>query len=140
MEFVAADFEKEDWFDCLVEAGFDADKPSLFLWEGVTPYLDRAAVEDTLRKIAGCARGSVVAFDYFTTEVLDSQSWHLRLVRALLQRSGEPLKFGIDGTPPSSERVAGWLQSCGLTLREQHMLGRETAGERALGGYAIAIV
>jgi hypothetical protein len=37
--FVAADFEKEDWFNRLVEAGFDADKPTLFLWEGVTPIL-----------------------------------------------------------------------------------------------------
>ncbi|PMR75825.1 class I SAM-dependent methyltransferase [Billgrantia endophytica] len=138
--FVAADFEKEDWFNRLVEAGFDADKPSLFLWEGVTPYLDRAAVEDTLRKIAGCARGSVIAFDYFTTEVLESQSLHLRVVRASLQAGGEPLKFGIDSTPPTSDHLAELLQSCGLTLREQHILGKETAGKRALGGYAIAVV
>lgn len=138
--FVAADFEKEDWFNRLVEAGFDADKPALFVWEGVTQYLDRTAVEDTLRKIAGCALGSVVAFDYFTTEVLESQSLHLRLVRASLQAGGEPLKFGIDSTPPSSRHLAELLQSCGLTLREQHILGKETAGERALGGYAIAVV
>ena len=31
-------------------------------------YLDKEAVEATLRKIASTAKGSVVAFDYFTTE------------------------------------------------------------------------
>lgn len=72
--FVAADFEKEDWLSRLVEAGFDPDRPALFLWEGVTPYLDRAAVEDTLRKVAGTAQGSVIAFDYFTTQVVESQA------------------------------------------------------------------
>jgi hypothetical protein len=68
--FVAADFEKEDWLKRLEEAGFDPRKRSVFLWEGVMLYLDRAAVEDTLRKISGTGNGSVVAFDYFTTEPL----------------------------------------------------------------------
>src|SRR5262249_3553468 len=104
--FVAADFEQEDWFNRLVEAGFDADQPTLFLWEGVTPYLERAAVEDTLRKIAGVAGGSVIAFDYFTTEVLESPSLHLRLVRAMLRAGRKPLKLGSDSAPPSSERLA----------------------------------
>ena len=37
-------------------------------------YLDREAVENTLRKIAGTARGSVIAFDYFSTELLEDRS------------------------------------------------------------------
>ncbi len=68
--FVPANFETEDWLTKLMDAGFDPSKPALFIWEGVTPYLDREAVEATLRKIAATAKGSVVAFDYFTTEVL----------------------------------------------------------------------
>ena len=138
--FVAADFEKEDWFNRLLEAGFEADKPSLFLWEGVTPYLEREAVEDTLRKIASVARGSVIAFDYFTTEILESQSLKLRLIRASLQAGGEPLKFGIDSTPPIRERLTELLLNCGLSLREQHTLGKETEGKRSLGGFATAVV
>jgi methyltransferase (TIGR00027 family) len=137
---VSADFEKEDWLSRLMEAGFDVNKPTLFLWEGVTPYLDRAAVEDTLRKIAGTASGSVVAFDYFTTEVLESRALSLRLVRASLQAGGEPLKFGIDSTPPSSERLVELLRSCGLSLGEHHTLGQEREGKRALGGFATAMV
>lgn len=138
--FVAADFEQKDWLSRLVEAGFDSDKPALFLWEGVTPYLDRAAVEDTLRKIASIAQGSVIAFDYFTTEVLESQSLYLRMVRASLRAGGEPLKFGIERTPPSREQLVALLQSCGLSLNEQRTFGQETGGKRAWGGFATAVV
>jgi methyltransferase (TIGR00027 family) len=137
---VSADFETEDWLSRLVDAGFRGNEPALFLWEGVTPYLDRAAVEETLRKIAGTAKGSIIVFDYVTTEVLESQSLYLRIVRASLRAGGEPLKFGIDSTPPSSERLAELLGSCGLSLVDHHTLGREIEGKRALAGFATAIV
>jgi methyltransferase (TIGR00027 family) len=126
----AADFEREDWLAKLIEVGFDPSQPALFIWEGVTMYLDRAAVEDTLRKIASTAKGSVVAFDYFTTEVLESDALMMRSIRASLSAGGEPLKFGVDRTPPSRERLAELLQACGLTIIEQRTLGQETEGKR----------
>ena len=138
--FVAADFEKEDWFTRLVDAGFDQSKPALFLWEGVVMYLDREAVEDTLRKIGSCASGSVVAFDYFTTEVLSSQALYWRFARMSTRAASEPLKFGIESLPPTRERLAELLQPGGLSLVEQHTLGKETGKERAWGGFALAIV
>ena len=138
--FVAADFEKEDWLSRLVDAGFDPGKPALFLWEGVMMLLNREAVEATLRKIESCASGSVVAFDYLTTEALESQALYWRSARAGLRAAGEPLKFGIESTPPSSERLAALLRSCGLSLGEQRTLGKETERERAWGGFATAIV
>jgi O-methyltransferase involved in polyketide biosynthesis len=138
--FVAADFEKEDWLSRLMDAGFDPDKPALFLSEGVIMYLDREAVEDTLRKIASIAKGSVVVFDYFSTEPLESQALYWRHARAGTRAGGEPLKFGIDSTPPSSKRLAELLRSCGLSLGEQRTLGQETKGKRTWGGFATAIV
>jgi methyltransferase (TIGR00027 family) len=138
--FVAADFEKEDWSSRLEQAGFDPERTALFLWEGVTPYLDRSAVEGTLRKIASAAHGSIIAFDYLTTEVLQSQSLYLRAVRASLQAGGEPLKFGIGSTPTSRESLDQLLHACGLSLVEQRTVGDETGGRRALGGFAIAAV
>ncbi len=138
--FVAADFEKEDWLALLVKAGFDPGKPAFFLWEGVILYLDKSAVEDTFRKIASTAKGSVVAFDYFTTETLTSKELYWRFARASTKSVGEPLKFGIDSTPPSKERLAEFLRACGLTLDEQRTLGQETETKRAWGGFATAIV
>ena len=138
--FVPADFEQEDWLARLIEAGFDPGQPALFIWEGVVPYLDQETVKDTLRKIASTARGGILAFDYFTSQVLESQALSMRSVRASLSASGEPLKFGVDSTPPSRERVAELLQSCGLALIEQRTLGQETEGKRAWGGFAIEAV
>ena len=71
--YVPADFETEDWMEKLVAAGFDPSRPALFLWEAVTMYLDRASVEATLRRIAGTAPGSIVAFDYFSRETIASR-------------------------------------------------------------------
>jgi methyltransferase (TIGR00027 family) len=138
--FVSADFEKEDWLARLVQTGFDPGKPALFIWEGVIHYLDREAVESTLRKLGNTAKGSVVAFDYLTTEPLESKGLYWRYGRAATKAAGEPMKFGIDSTPPSRERVAELLQSCGLSLVEQRTLGEETEGKRAWGGFAIASV
>jgi len=138
--FVPADFEKEDWLACLTAAGFDLGKRTLFLWEGVTMYLDREAVEDTLRKIASTARGSVVAFDYFTTEPLESRALCWRYGRAVAKAADEMLKFGVDSTPPSHEQLAELLRSCGLSLSDHVTLGEDTQTRRAWGGFATATV
>jgi methyltransferase (TIGR00027 family) len=138
--FVAADFEKEDWLARLSAAGFDPGERTLFLWEGVTMYLNREAVEDCLRKIASTAQGSVVAFDYFTTEALESPAPYWRYGRAATKAIGETLKFGVDSTPPSRERLAELLRSCGLSLDDQRTLGDDTPTRRAWGGFATALV
>lgn len=138
--FVPADFEKQDWLSCLIAAGFNPGERTLFLWEGVTMYLDRAAIENTLRKIASTAHGSIVAFDYFTTEALESRALYWRYGRAATKAAGEELKFGVDPTPPSRERLAELLRCCGLSLSDQRTLGDDTRTRRAWGGFATARV
>jgi methyltransferase (TIGR00027 family) len=138
--FVAADFETEDWLARLVQADFDPGRPAVFLWEGVIMYLDRPAVESMLRKVASTATGSVLVFDYFTVEPLRSPELYWRFGRAATRAAGEPLRFGVDSTPPSRDRLAELLRSCGLSLAEQRTLGQETDGKRAWGGFAVATV
>ena len=138
--YVPADFETEDWFEKLVDAGFEPDKPSFFVWESVTMYLDREAVESTLRTIAGTATGSAVAFDYFSAELIESRSLFMTYARAVINAVGEPWRFGLDSTPPVRTRVAALLESCGLSLEEQRNFGRETASKHALAGFATAMV
>lgn len=101
---------------------------------------ERAAIEATLRKVAQSAKSSRLAFDYFTTEPLQSQAFDRRYARASTQAVGEPLKFGIDSTPPSRQRLAELLRCCGLTLAEQQTWGKETNGKRAWVDFAIAVV
>ncbi len=64
LQFVPVDFERVGLAQGLARAGFDADAPALFSWLGVTMYLDEAAVIETLRFIAGCAKGSAVLLEY----------------------------------------------------------------------------
>lgn len=138
--FVPVDFMKEDWLEKLVNAGFDPNKPAFFLWEGVTPYLDQEAVESTLRKIAGTAGGSIVAFDYFHADLLESQSFSLRYTREVLKAMGEPFRSGIKVTTPASKYMAAYLASFGLSMEEQHNVGQETDRKPAIAGFTTAIV
>src|SRR5215510_10693307 len=139
--YVPANFQAKDWFNKLVEAGFKPDRPTFFLWESVTMYLDREAVVNTLRKIAGTATGSIVAFDYFSAEMIQSRNHFMRYARAVLNAIGEPFgTFGIDHTPPARQQVAAFVESCGLSLQEHRNFGEETAGKRAAAGFAIASV
>jgi methyltransferase (TIGR00027 family) len=140
VNFAPADFETDDWLAKLIVAGFDASQPALFIWEGVMIYLEREAVESTLRKIATTAKGTIIAFDYMTTEPLVGKDWYWRYARAGTKAAGEPFKFGIDSTPPARERIAELLASCGLTLTENQTLGDESGGKRAWGGFAVAVV
>jgi methyltransferase (TIGR00027 family) len=139
--FVPADFDIEDWFEKLVGAGFEPDKPSLFLWEAVTMYLGRHAVERSLRAIAATAPGSVVAFDYFSAEQLEARSPFMRYARVVLNAVGEPFgTFGIDTTPPARERAAAFLESCGLALEEQRNFGEESDRRHAVASFVTATV
>jgi methyltransferase (TIGR00027 family) len=63
LSFVAVDFERDSLADRLASAGFDATRPSIFIWLGVVPYLTRDAVFASLAFIACCAASEVV-FDY----------------------------------------------------------------------------
>jgi methyltransferase (TIGR00027 family) len=60
---VAVDFERESLAERLAASGFDAARPSIFIWLGVVPYLTREAVFASLSFIARCAASEVV-FDY----------------------------------------------------------------------------
>ena len=104
-------------------------------------YLDQRAVESTLRRIASTAPGSVVAFDYFTDELLGKRSLFWRYSRSILKVIGEPFgTFAIENTPPIRPRVARFLATCGLSLEEQRNFGQETERQGALAGFATAIV
>jgi O-methyltransferase involved in polyketide biosynthesis len=103
-------------------------------------YLDREAVEGTLRKIASTASGSVVAFDYFNSDFIEGRSLFMRYARATLNAIGEPFRFGIESPPPASKHVAAFLTSCGLSMEEQRNFGPETERKPAVAGFTIAIV
>ena len=97
LALVPVDFETDRLDAALIEAGFDPKAPAFFAWLGVTCYLTREAVSDTIDQIAAVAApGSQVVLDY-------------RYPRRLVPAAGLPLVDKMDrfverrGEPMRSE-------------------------------------
>ena len=63
--FVPMDFEKESLIERLKDSGYRAQAAGFFSWLGVTMYLTREAIFDTLRTVASMAPGTEIIFQYF---------------------------------------------------------------------------
>jgi methyltransferase (TIGR00027 family) len=99
IEYVAVDFERDDLCDSLLQAGYRAAAPAIFLWEGVTNYLTPTAVDATLAAIRKLvASGSTLLFTYVDRAALDSPDAFPEAERwlAAVRRRGEPWTFGLD--------------------------------------------
>ena len=105
-------------------------------------YLERKAVESTLRKIARTAAGSVIAFDYFLDRIgQSSRSIFMRYAKAVINVTGEPWRVGIDNTPPVRERVSSSLLSLAASRwRSSATSGRRRRISALWPGFATAIV
>jgi methyltransferase (TIGR00027 family) len=97
--YIAIDFDKQSLEDALLKAGYDKTQKTLFIWEGVTMYLTKEAVDGTLKFIAEqSAPGSSVVFDYCLKSVIegDYSAYLSGPVAKLFANHGEPFVYGID--------------------------------------------
>jgi methyltransferase (TIGR00027 family) len=95
---VPVDFLRDDLKTRLDAAGVREGERTLFLWEGVTNYLDAASVSavfDLVARIGG--RGSRIIFTYVHAGVLDGgfDAPGLEALFARLAASGERWTFGF---------------------------------------------
>lgn len=96
--YVPVDFNTDSLGERLKQHGFSAESKTLFIWEGVTYYLEPQAVDATLAFIAGnSGKGSSVIFDYTYTWVISGCS-RGEIVRMKRYRrfTSEGMVFGID--------------------------------------------
>jgi methyltransferase (TIGR00027 family) len=91
------DFIREKPGERLADAGYSLDAGTLFIWEGVTNYLDGASVDATFETFAGAAPGSRVIFTYVHADAISGQFPAPGLVKLLarLRRIGEAWTFGF---------------------------------------------
>ena len=94
---VEIDFRTQDLADVLAAAGFARGARTYVAWEGVGPYLTRAAVSATLETLRDlCGPGSIVAMDFWDgiggTGLLAPVR---RLGAAAIGLVGEPVTFGM---------------------------------------------
>jgi methyltransferase (TIGR00027 family) len=94
---VPIDFLTEEAEERLREGGYSPRVRTLFLWEGVTNYLDQASVDATFSTFARSATGSRVIFTYVHADALSGHFPAPGLVKLLarLRRIGEAWTFGF---------------------------------------------
>jgi methyltransferase (TIGR00027 family) len=125
--YLAWDFETHPMDDlpgALADAGLDPAAPSATIWEGVTMYLTEAAIDASLRAIATwSAAGSLLALTYMTRS--RQQSLAVRAMRAVVDRLGEPFRFGWQ-----PDELRGYLAARGFALVSD--VGTSEAGRAML--------
>ncbi|MGB9521723.1 MAG: SAM-dependent methyltransferase [Anaerolineales bacterium] len=112
VSYVPIDFNVEN-LEKLFQYGYQKNQKTLFIWEGVTYYLTKDAVNHTLQFVAQTAgSGSTIIFDYVYTSALHAAHKRGEIVR--MQRygrfTGEMMIFGIE-----EGKVAEFLSQRGFS-------------------------
>jgi methyltransferase (TIGR00027 family) len=145
LRLVPVDFEADDdWWGALLDAGFDAAATALVSSSGVSMYISRGATASTLRRLAGLARGSIVAMTFMLPFELVEESERPRL-------EGAARGARASGTPWISfyapEEMVGLAQEAGFSdvrsvpteeLASRYLAGRPD-GLRAASGEAMLL-
>jgi methyltransferase (TIGR00027 family) len=129
VRFVPIDFDAQDLETELAAAGYEGAARTQFVWEGVSQYISRDALEATLRYVAGTAAGNRVAFSYVVQGFIDDRAAYPEMAR-LWDRTCEgddPLWRG--GLDPDT--LAEFLASFSLRILDE--VGPEEHQARYLG-------
>jgi methyltransferase (TIGR00027 family) len=128
--YVPVDFDHDTLAAALPRAGYRAGARTVFLWEGVTPYVSAAGVDATLAFIRSTGgAGSSVVFDYVLRAALEG-ACTLRGARnevERMKRTDEPFVFGID-----ADEITPYLAARGFTAVRD--AGADELGARYLRG------
>jgi methyltransferase (TIGR00027 family) len=124
--FVPVDFSRESAFERLRASGYDPEKKTLFLWEGVTLYLAEEDVRRTLQDIRACAApGSVVAADFYGERFLRMGSG--AFTKKALEHTGEGLAFGLPLATDFEDTLQRFVDSEGMELGASYFMGSASA-------------
>ncbi|MGD8780375.1 MAG: SAM-dependent methyltransferase [Ignavibacteria bacterium] len=99
--FIPINFTTDNMHDVLFKAGYNSNKKTLFIWEGVTYYLTKEEIERTMNFIQKYSpEGSILCFDYMVEK------------RASIHPS-EPFQFWI-----TKEKIEEMLSNYGIKIDE----------------------
>ncbi|MFX1398180.1 MAG: class I SAM-dependent methyltransferase [Promethearchaeota archaeon] len=96
--FVKIDFNTENIDEKMKEAGFQYDKKTLYILEGITMYLNEVGIDMDFKFIAESAgMGSIIVFDYIYQSVLNKQNLYHgeEEIYQTIKKSGEGWTYGI---------------------------------------------
>jgi len=115
LQLVPVDFEAgDDGWECLAAAGFDTAKPAVVASAGVSMYLTRDAIVETLRRVAALAPGSTFAMSFMLPVEMLGPEIRTGVERAAAgaKASGTPfLSFFTPSQMLALAREAGFRQA-----------------------------
>lgn len=113
--YVPCSFGEDELGTTLCGAGFNASKPTVWVWSGVVHYLTDEAVRATIAEMNRLSEpGSQFFFDFILLEAYEQpEEYGFASTKARFDKFGEVMSFGFrQGTAHVSE----WLASQGLTF------------------------
>ncbi len=113
--YVPCSFGEDEIGTALRGAGFDASKPSVWVWSGVIHYLPEEAVRATVAELRTLsAAGSKLFFDFILLEAYDRpDEYGFSANKKRFDAFGEVMSFGFrQGT----SHVREWLEAQGLAF------------------------
>lgn len=116
LRFVPIDFNKESLKNASENAGYESNAKTLFIWEGVSYYLEPESVDATLKFLNSSSHSeSILAFDY-AISITEENIHKYYGVKEFVQtwrkhRSGEPFRFTVD-----EGKIESFLKKRGLRI------------------------
>ncbi len=125
LRLVEIDFEERSLKEVLLKNNFDENKKTFVIWEGVTQYLEKEAVDKVFDYFAELKSESRVLFTYIIKEVVagSERSQADQKIIDFVKEMGSPWKTGFKST-----EIEEALKSRGLELIED--LGRDEYKKR----------
>lgn len=130
LRFVAVDFETSSWWEQLLNAGFDTAKPAVAACTGVSLYLTKQAISDTLRRFAALSPGSTLAMTfYLPIGLLDEEDKPMQQIAEKGAReAGTPfVSFFEPAEVITMANKAGFLKAkviSGMEIKDLYFPGR----------------
>jgi methyltransferase (TIGR00027 family) len=116
VRFIPAEFSSQALRNSLADGGYDPDRKTFFIMEGLVPYLSRQAFENILSAIGGGGdTGNEMVFDYLPPDVIDGTSTRIEAqsMYSEVKSYGECFRLGFE--PGELKKV---LKDNGLTILE----------------------
>ncbi len=126
VSLVPIDFNSQDLGEELQKAGYALSSKTLFIWEGVTQYISKEAVDNTIKYVAQASTGSRIVFTYVLESFINGSYIPdgLNILYKTMLKKKNPLWFcGFDRA-----KMCEYLSKYSLSLIED--VGHEEYLER----------
>jgi methyltransferase (TIGR00027 family) len=115
VRYLSIDFNRQSLTDLFRERGIVISQPTVILWEGVTNYLQREAIDEVMRLAGRFPAGSAIIFTYIHKGVLEQPAAWYGAERLIADLDQIEEKWTCGFLP---EELPAYLRGFGLRLLE----------------------